>query len=320
MTAPVIAIRDLRRRFRDVEALAGVDLQVAGPGVFGFLGVNGAGKTTTLRILAGLIHATGGEVRLFGEPVAIGQAEVRRRIGYLPQDPVFFPWLTGEETLLLVADLFGLPGAIARRRAGEWLERLGLGHAARRRVGGYSGGMLQRLGLAQALINEPELLLLDEPVSALDPVGRVEILTLLGALSSRATVFMSSHILADVERVCGEVAIIDHGRIVVRDRTDALRERFLKPEFELALAGAAAPLIALASGAPWIEQLRVIEQGEFGATLRIAVTDAALGRRELPRLIAHSQVELLRFDAAVPTLEEVFIRIVGSRGAAAEGA
>jgi ABC-2 type transport system ATP-binding protein len=312
VTPPAIAICSLRRRFHDVEALAGVDLEVPGPGVFGFLGVNGAGKTTTLRILAGLIHATAGEVRLFGEPVNTDRTETRRRIGYLPQDPVFFPWLTGEETLLLVADLFGLPRAVGRRRATEWLERLGLSDAARRRVVGYSGGMAQRLGLAQAMINEPELLLLDEPVSALDPIGRADILALLAELGSRATVFMSSHILADIERVCTEVAIIDHGRIVVRERTDALRERFLRPEFEIVITSDAAPLADAASGCAWIEQLRVVAQSEHESALQVIVRDAALARRELPRLIAQSGVELLRFNPALPTLEQVFMRIVGA--------
>ena len=312
MTAPAIAVRGLRRRFHDVEALAGVDLEVHGPGVFGFLGVNGAGKTTTLRILAGLLHATAGEAQLFGQPVSTDQLAVRRRLGYLPQDPVFFPWLTGEETLLLVADLFGLPHSEGRRRAGEWLDRLGLAAAARRRVAGYSGGMRQRLGIAQAMISQPELLLLDEPVSALDPVGRAEILALLDELGRSVTVFMSSHILADIERVCAEVAIIDRGRIVVRERIAALRERFLRPEFDLVIAGDAAPLSAAAAGCAWIEQLRVVEQSEHETALRVVVSDAALARRELPRLIAQSGVELLRFNAALPTLEQVFMRIVGA--------
>ena len=223
----------LTKRFGDVVALDGVDLEVPAGVIFGFLGPNGAGKTTTIRLLTGLDRATSGRATVLGHDVGPADPSHRKRTAYLDQHPQFYSWMSGRETLEFVGSLFGLKGKALSSRVDRVLEETGLSSAAKRRVGGYSGGMKQRLGIAQALINEPELLFLDEPASALDPVGRRDILDLIAAMRGRATVFMSTHILADVERVCDLVGIINKGQMVVESSLEELQERHARPVFIL---------------------------------------------------------------------------------------
>lgn len=311
---PAIETRGLTKRFGEVTALDSLDLVVPGRGVFGFLGANGAGKTTTLNLLTGLSRASSGTMRLLGRGLEDDGGAVRRELGYLPQTPAFPAWMTGEEYLLHVADLFGLSRSEGRKRARELLERSGLEEKARRRrIGGYSGGMKQRLGIAQALVSRPKLVMLDEPVSALDPVGRVEVLELIEDIGRESTVFMSSHILADVERVCREVAILDKGRLLVHSRTDELRARALQPIFELSVRGTIEPLLMRLRNTDCITDLSVTSQEEHLTTLRVTVRDVEEGERVLPRLVADSGIGLVSLKAAMPTLEEVFLRLVGRR-------
>ena len=218
-SAPLISVRDLKKEFRlgvrlrRVDALKGISFDVPQGAVFGFLGPNGAGKTTTIKILSGLIHSSLGTASIFGE--SVGASSVGARLGYLPEQPYFYDYLTGRETLVFYARLFGLTGGVAAERAGELLGRVGLGHAGDRAVRKYSKGMMQRLGIAQALINDPELIILDEPMSGLDPIGRKEVRDLMFELKRAGkTVFFSSHILSDIEMACDRVAIINEGQII----------------------------------------------------------------------------------------------------------
>ena len=227
--ATAIACHGLTKRYGAVLALDNLDLEVPNGSIFGFLGPNGAGKTTTLRILSSLAHASGGTATIEGVEVGDGAANRAGRIGYLDQDPRFHGWMTGRELLELVGRLYGMSGAVLRQRVDEVLEMVGLADAARRTIGGYSGGMRQRLGLAQAVLNRPPVLLLDEPVSALDPEGRRDILEVIRGLGSRSTVLFSTHILNDVERVCDRVAILDHGRLVTSGPMEELLERYARP-------------------------------------------------------------------------------------------
>jgi ABC-2 type transport system ATP-binding protein len=231
---PAITISGLSKRYRDVAALNDFSLDVPTGSVFGFLGPNGAGKSTALRILAGLSRATSGSATVAGHVVGRGGAH-REAVGYLAQEPRFYGWMSGREVLDYVAGFY--PG---RRgpRAGDLLDLVGLTDAGDRPTRTYSGGMRQRLGIAQALAGDPQVLLLDEPAAALDPQGRHDVLALLERLRGDKTVFYSTHIIDDVQRISDHVAIIDHGRLVVAAPTAELVHRAGGGTLRVARAGA----------------------------------------------------------------------------------
>jgi ABC-2 type transport system ATP-binding protein len=204
-------------RKRPYRALDNLTLEVEQGEVFGFLGPNGAGKTTTLKLLMGLVFPTSGRAELLGQPV--GAVAAKRRIGYLPENPYFYDYLTGQELLEYFAGLFGYPPAERRRRASVLLDEVGIGAERRLALRKYSKGMLQRIGIAQALINDPELVIFDEPMSGLDPIGRRDVRALILQLRERGcTVFFSSHVLSDAEALCSRVAILARGRLVAAGR------------------------------------------------------------------------------------------------------
>lgn len=217
MTA-VLRVEDLRKTFvrgftrRRTEALRGITMAVEPGEIFGFLGPNGAGKTTTIKILMGLIFASAGRAELFG--LAAGDRRAKARVGYLPENPYFYDYLSALELLDMVGRLHGQGSVDRRKRARELVERVGLGHAASRPLRSYSKGMLQRAGLAQALMGDPDLVVLDEPMSGLDPLGRKEVRDLIFDLKARGkTVFFSTHILADATALCDRVGIIVGGEL-----------------------------------------------------------------------------------------------------------
>jgi len=199
-------------RMQKVAALKGLNLEVRQGEVFGFLGPNGAGKTTTLKILMGLIYATSGKAWIMGKEV--GDVSVKHRLGFLPEQPYFYDYLTAMEFLDFYGRLFGLPRAERESRAKKLLEQVGLAHAGDLQLRKFSKGMLQRIGIAQALINDPELVILDEPMSGLDPIGRKEVRDIIMGLKEKGkTLFFSTHILSDVEVICDRVAILVKGEL-----------------------------------------------------------------------------------------------------------
>ena len=301
-----VELAALRKVFAGTVALDGLSLSVPEGSVFGFLGPNGAGKTTTLRILAGLARPSSGTARLFGGDVADGSADLRSLVGYLPDVPAFYKWMTGAEYLRFAGSLFSLRGATLDHRVDELLELSGLA-GVDVKIGGYSRGMKQRLGVAQALVNAPRLLLLDEPTSALDPIGRREILDMISGLRGRTTVFFSTHILADVERVCDTVAIIDHGRVAALAGIDELRRRrgglhrlAVDVDDDEALARELRE-------APWV---RGLQPGESGGLL-VSVDDLEAAQREIPAAVARLGLALRRMEGDELSLEDVFVSLVG---------
>ena len=219
LDVPAIEVTDLRKRYRMVEALAGLTMTVGRGEVFGFLGPNGAGKTTTVKLLLGLARPTGGSGKVLDAP--LGDLQTRRKIGYLPELFRYQPWLKAREVLNLHADLMGLPGPQRGKALDEVLELVGLTDRAADLVGRFSKGMQQRLGLGVALLGEPALVILDEPTSALDPLGRIDVRTIIRTAAARgAAVFLNSHLLSEVEQVCDRVGIIDHGRVVASGSLD----------------------------------------------------------------------------------------------------
>jgi ABC-2 type transport system ATP-binding protein len=310
---PAIEARGLTKRFGSILALDGLDLVVPTGSIFGLLGPNGAGKTTTIRILTGLARPTAGSASVVGIEVGLDDPELRRRLGYLDQDPRFYSWMKGRELLDLVGRLHGLAGSELRARVAEMLARTGLSAAAERRIGGYSGGMRQRLGIAQALLHTPQILFLDEPVSSLDPEGRRDLLELIAGLRGQATVVFSTHVLSDVERICDRVAILDRGRRVTEGPLEELLAAHVRPIFRLVPApgqdGQVAGLVERLRAAPWTTDVTV----EAGA-IRITVSDPDAAASGVLSLVVESGVVLDLFERARPTLEDVFLELVGPAG------
>ncbi|HEV8371753.1 MAG TPA: ABC transporter ATP-binding protein [Actinomycetota bacterium] len=294
-----IELAGARKAYGDRVALHGLDLRVEQGEVFGFLGPNGAGKTTAMKILTGLVRASAGVARVLGRPV--GDPAARRRIGYLPEHFRFQEWATGEELLDLHGRLAGLPAARRAARVAEVLELVGLAGRGRQRIRSYSKGMTQRIGLAQALLAEPELVLLDEPTSALDPVGRREVRDLIRELRGRGvTVFLNSHLLGEVELVCDRVAIIDQGRVVRGGRLaelvgPATALRLLLDRVDEYLLGALRRL----------GQVRSVEG--VAVTLQVDDLDVAPAVAEC---VVRSGYRLFELAPVQRSLEEVFVDLV----------
>ena len=229
-----IRIEGLSKRYPGgVLALDALTMSVPTGSVFGLLGPNGAGKTTCLRLLAGLTRATAGKAEVAGHPVATDDLEVRRALGYLEQDPRVYGWMTGREQVAMLGRLHGLSGAALDDAVNTALALVDLTDAADRRSGGYSGGMVQRLGIAGALVHRPSVVIMDEPVSALDPGGRRDVLELITGLRGATTVLFSTHVLADVERICDRVGIVDHGRLVVEGPLEDLLNQYALPVYRV---------------------------------------------------------------------------------------
>ncbi len=303
-----IHIEQLVKTYGVVRALDGLSLEVDQGSIFGFLGPNGAGKTTTIRILTGLARPNSGHARVAGVEISHNGA-LARRIGYLPEEPAFYGWMSAREFLEYIGQLFGLGAAVRRKRAEELLQKVGLWEVRQRRIRGFSRGMRQRLGIAQALVNQPDVLFLDEPASALDPAGRRDVLELIAGLRGQCTVFMSTHILADVERVCDMVGIIHKGRMVQVARQEELTSACAAPVFRVEVAANGGH--GLAEWAEQIGQEAMVEQVQVdGNAVRIRVRDVENARGWLLHALAESGLAVERFEAVKPSLEEVFLNLV----------
>ena len=323
MSGPAaVACRGLTKRYPGrgggVLALDRLDLDIPPGSVFGLLGPNGAGKTTTLRLITGLARPTAGHAEVDGVVVGPDAPAIRRSLGVLDQAPRFYPWMTGAELVELAARLAGLDRAATTRRVATVLEQVGLAADGRRRIGGYSGGMRQRLGIAAALVAEPAVLVLDEPVSSLDPEGRRDLLALIAGLGGAATVIVSTHVLDDVERVCDRVAILDRGRLLEAAPLAELLSRYASATWRLEpAAGQAAEVDALQArlvAEPWCAAVEL----RSGHVI-VAVRDEAAAEARLLPVVVERGIRLIRFERERPTLEDVFLQLVGrSTGAKAD--
>ncbi len=296
----------LTKTYGEKRALDSVDLVVEEGSIFGFLGPNGAGKTTTLRILTGLARPTSGSVQILGHDVALAGNAVRADIGFLPDVPGFYEWMTADELLRFAGALFGIGGSVLDERVAMLLDLAGL-RDVKTKIGGYSRGMKQRLGVAQALVNAPKLLLLDEPTSALDPMGRKDVLDMLTSLGGRTTVFFSTHILADVERVCDTVAILDRGRVVAQAPIDELKARYGVQKVVVEVTDGGDELAQELGRRKWAT---AVARGSDGA-IEITVADVSAAQREIPAMVAARNTGMLRMEAGEMGLEEVFVELVG---------
>jgi len=311
--AAVVEIENLTKdyevgfwRKRKVRALDGLTLQVEGGEIFGFLGANGAGKNTTLKLLMRLIYPTAGRARILGRD--INDVAMHARIGYLPENPYFYDYLTARELLNYCAELFGYDRRERARRTEEFLSRVHLDEKSwDKQLRKYSKGMLQRVGLAQALVNDPEIVFLDEPMSGLDPIGRREVRDLIAGLRAKGTtVFMCSHILSDIEVLCDRVAILSRGRLAETGRLEELRERAGGGSHHIEIMVAGTDAEKLSSVFPALEGAQITSTAG-GARIELADecdVDAAL--------VALRQVggRLISVQPVRQSLEELFVREV----------
>lgn len=288
-------------RKRNVRALDSLNLRVEAGEVFGFLGPNGAGKTTTFKILMRMLRPTAGEARILGQP--LDDLRMRARIGYLPERPYFYHYLTAREFLVYCGALCDLPRDRAAKRAADLLDQVGLSDSADKHLRKFSKGMLQRAGLAQALINDPEVLFLDEPMSGLDPLGRREARELIANLRARGkTIFFSSHILTDVEAMCDRVAILNRGRLVESGRlSEILKTR--SNEIEAVVSGVNEEILAELR-----EFALEVQPTPEGARARLE-SDRDIAR--LLEVIHHANGRLVSVNPARESLEDFFMREIG---------
>ncbi len=304
-----ITVKGLTKHFPGHRALDEVDFNVKRGSIHGFLGPNGAGKTTAIKIILGLIPATSGKVNVLGEPLQFGgKHNFLRYLNYLPQDPVFPEGLTGREALHLVADVYKLDRGKKTERIDRLLKYFQLDDAAGRRVGAYSRGMQQRLGIAAVLLTEPELLVLDEPVSALDPEGRRRVLEIIMKLKGRATVFFSSHILDDVERVCDHITIIDRGRKLLDAGISDLLNRYAVEQYLVTVRpDQTEQAAALIRGKSWVSRVTP----HLGKLLVVSKPGKSetISEKLLPGLIRDG-ITVTEFTQNRTNLEEAFFRIL----------
>ena len=313
-----ISMVGLTKHYKGVQALTDLTLDVPDGTVFGFLGPNGAGKTTALKILAGLARPTAGAASINGVQVSAA-GEHRRELGYLAQDPRFYGWMTGRETLEYVARFHG-SDPNRDRWIGQLLERVGIAEAADRRTSTYSGGMRQRLGIAQALVGRPAVILLDEPVSALDPIGRKDVLDLMRELKGETTVFYSTHILDDVQRVSDHVAILDHGRLIKAAPTQVLLGSFTKDMLRVVLGGADAGHGHRPPPAPGrrLRRGRLARRCDYDATTsRPSPGLPPTSQRSITGFAVAAGLTLISNSEETLDLETVFLKLIDQKEVAA---
>ncbi len=312
---PVVSVRNLSKRYGAVDALDGLDLTVPPRSVVGFLGPNGSGKTTAMRILTGLARRTDGHVALFGLDPETDGPRIRSRIGFLAQEPRFYEHLTPRETLALCLGLHGRPtGGRASDRLDEVLERVGIADAADRPVRGFSGGQRQRLGIAQAMVHEPELLIMDEPAAALDPAGRASVLEILQGLRARTTILFSTHILDDVQRIADRVTVISAGRTLAEGATDDLRAGSDGTRFDLRLRGPVAEVVRTLEQEPWTIGIEVVPDGD-ATDLLVTVSDPDAAEAQLlRRTLEDPEVRVVAYGRHASSLERVFLDLIARDG------
>lgn len=294
----MLQINGLHKQFGDKEVLRGLDLSVPEHSIFGFIGKNGAGKTTTMKTVLGLLKADSGEILVNGEKVVYGQTATNLHIGYLPDIPEFYSFMTAPEYLHFCGEITGMDKAVYTVRSKELLDLVGLADE-KHRIKGYSRGMKQRLGIAQALLNQPKLLICDEPTSALDPVGRKEILDILLAVQEQTTVLFSTHILSDVERICTDVALLNDGVVEVQGKLSDIKMRY-RGEAYLLETETETAMDVLTCAFPEMKQCDS-NQLSFCETSNTVF--------DLLRFIADNHITLMKLERIEPTLESLFMEV-----------
>ncbi len=303
----ILEVKNVSKRFGDLEVIKDLSFSVPEHCVFGFIGKNGAGKTTTMKMILGFLAADQGEIRIFGEKVSYGAAKTNRYIGYLPDVPEFYGYMNPKEYLKLCGEVSGLKKDIITDRTKELLDLVGL-EGVNRRIRGFSRGMKQRLGIAQALLGEPKLLICDEPTSALDPVGRKEILDILSLARARTTIVFSTHILSDVERICDSIGMLDQGKIVVQGSVTEIKNNYSRDVIRLEVAmGNKTEQISK----ELVQMNSVSKIMTKDNKLDIQITNAEQAGMDILAYLVQQKIPVLRYELLEPSLENVFLEVVG---------
>jgi len=307
----VIQTEGLSKQYKEVNALQGLNLQVARHSIFGFLGPNGAGKSTAIKLLLGLTRPTGGRAAIFGLDSVQDSVAIRQRVGYLAQDPRYYQHMTARETMRFAARFFYKGSKEATEaRIEETLALVGLEDKADRPIKGFSGGERQRLGIAQAQVNYPDLLILDEPAAALDPMGRRDVLEVMARLRKHTTIFYSTHILDDVQRVSDSVAILNHGQLIAQAPIEALLEGSLGVAYTLTVRGDGRSAQQTLQEQSWVTAV-ASHPNHSQTTLQVSVNDEASAEEQLLRLVlADKQTAVTEFGRKKHNLEEIFMQMV----------
>jgi ABC-2 type transport system ATP-binding protein len=307
----VIQTEGLSKSFGQVHALKSLDLRVPRHSIFGFLGPNGAGKTTTMKLLLGLMRPTSGGGTVFGQDIVRDSLAIRSRVGYLPQQPRFGDNMSARETLDFTARFFfSGPRPKIEARVDEMLDLVGLQDKADRPVNGFSGGERQRLGLALAQVNYPDLLILDEPAAALDPIGRHEVLQVMERLRAHTTIFYSTHLLDDVQQVSDTVAILNHGELVAQGPIEELLAGGGEPVYTLSLKGDGRRALARIQALPWVSGVQQTAHNGL-VTWDISVTDDQAAEAQLlGHVLAGEALTVIEFSRKKHELEEIFLNLV----------
>jgi ABC-2 type transport system ATP-binding protein len=302
----VLELKNLHKSFGKLEVIKDLSFAVEEHSVFGFIGKNGAGKTTTMKMILGFLQPDAGEIYVCGERVTYGNTKTNRYIGYLPDVPEFYGYMSPMEYLRLCGDITGLSKEYTKARAKELLSLVGL-DGTNRRIRGFSRGMKQRLGIAQALLNEPKLLICDEPTSALDPIGRKEILDILSIARKSTTIVFSTHILSDVERVADSIGVINDGRLVLEGPVHKIKDMRRKDTVQLVLSNND-KVHELVSR---LEELSFVLEADLdGSTVLVRLTNAEKFGKEILSLLVREDISVLRYEILEPSLENVFLEVV----------
>ena len=295
----ILEVKDLHKSFGSKTVLDGLTFSVSEGSVFGFIGRNGAGKTTTMKMILGLLQADSGEITVCGERVRYGNTPTNKYVGCLPDVPEFYSYMTAREYLRLCGEVTGMKQSEIKKRSGELLELVGLANE-KHRIKGYSRGMKQRLGIAQALINKPRLLICDEPTSALDPLGRKEILEIISSARGETSVIFSTHILSDVEKICDDTAILEKGRIALCGTVSELKAKRSGSDVQIvpASAGDAEKAAKLLGG----------EVHSGTVIVKNASQDKMLS---ILKTISENRIPILKIEHTEPDLEQLFMEVIG---------
>jgi ABC-2 type transport system ATP-binding protein len=306
----VIETHGLSKTYKNLQALKSLNLKVQHNSIFGFLGPNGAGKTTTIKLMLGLTRPTAGSASIFGLDSVQHSVEIRARIGYLPQEPHFYEYMTARQTLRFTAEFFFKgPAKAIEARVEEMLQLVDLADKADRPIRTFSGGERQRLGIAQAQVNYPDLLILDEPAASLDPLGRRDVLEVMSKLRKYATIFYSTHILDDVQRVSDTVVILNKGQLVAEGPIEELLAGSEGVIYIIHMKGAADQALKMVQGLPWVSAVKASQKNDE-SIWQVSVTDPLESENQLLKLLVNSPVTVTEFRRKQYELEDVFLQVV----------